>query len=1170
MPERSSTPAPKDPEEPGQAISDSRAARDIIQMSNVSGQFHFGGGDHAGVPGLESIVPRQLDHPVRGRKALVSALLGAPGTTRVLCGLGGAGKTTVALAAAHQARTKGVDVWWVTASDEAQLNDGMRALADNLGADRDRMRDAWSGEGGHAPDLVWELLALRTGPWLLVIDNADDVRLLAVDGRVSAGVGWVRPPPEQGRVLITSRIHEASVWGSWVRVTAIDDLPTEQAAAMLRDRAGNAAGTDDEAAALAARLGSLPVWLHQAGLYLARARRRAPWSGEPRYPRTFEEYRVAVDDRLAELVEKPVPGPTPTSPREQLDGVWEMTLDLLADEGLPHARSLLYLFAHFADAPIPYAVVLSPDALAESPVFRLEAHDDLQQGVDALANTGLLTKQTPDDGQDDSSHTVTLHPTVSEVIRALPGVRTHRSEYLRLAASGLASGLNEPAGPRDPIEPRHQTFFQAASFHLSRLGTLAPTLPDATVTPIAEALTTTAVACVKAAISGGQDGLAEVVVSQIMPLTVHLHPDHRAALDLRFEHARVKARRQTLAEAEAEYRAVLAEFQRVCGQDSPDALATWSNVALMIRLDERLGEAEAEYRDLLAVHQRKSGPTHSDTLRIRQDIADILRTRGQLDQAEAEYRTLLAIRQRKSGPTHSDTLDIRRGIANVLHNRGQLDQAEVEYRAILSAKRMMAGQDNSTLLGARWDVAWILSERQQLTNAEAEYREILAEWLRVKGPDHNDTLTLRKRLTDVLERQGRLPEAEAEYRSLYTDQTRILGENHATTMATRHALADVLVERGQFLAAVTEYRAMLANRTRIHGDDHPDTLYTRHSLAWALAEQGRLVEAETEYKAVITDRTRILGEDHPDTLAARGGYASNLTEQGRFAEAEMEYRTLLADRTRLLGENHPSVLATRHSLAWTLAEHGRLAEAETEYRTLLADRTRLLGEEHPSVLATRHSLAWTLAEHGQFAEAETEYRAVITDRTRILGQNHPDTLQTRFSRAWMLGENSRFNHSNAEFHAVIADRSRILGDTHPDTLNARHGLAWLLSQNGRFAEADAEFRAVLADRARILGDLHPHTLVTRHRIAESYSRQERLEEAETELRAVLGDRIQVLGERHPHTLATRHLLAEVHGRLGRLAEAKAELRAVLSDRIQVLGETHPDTVRTKESLAALR
>jgi hypothetical protein len=87
----------------------------------------------------------------------------------------------------------------VSVADAATFDAHLRALAVQLGAGPERLRLAWSGSSGDTPDLVWELLDRRTAPRLLVIDNADDLRLLTSSGsHIGDGNGWIRRPTRAG------------------------------------------------------------------------------------------------------------------------------------------------------------------------------------------------------------------------------------------------------------------------------------------------------------------------------------------------------------------------------------------------------------------------------------------------------------------------------------------------------------------------------------------------------------------------------------------------------------------------------------------------------------------------------------------------------------------------------------------------------------------------------------------------------------------------------------------------------------------------------------------------------------------------------------------------------------------------------------------------------------
>jgi hypothetical protein len=701
-------------------------------------------GEQLGLAGTVSITPPQVEYPVRGRDEVVAALLDTPGTVHVLCAAGGYGKTTVALAVAEQARSHGMDVWRVLADDAAGLSAGMRVLAVRLGAAPKRLLLAWSGQdgAGDAPDLVWELLNAHDRPWLLVIDNADDPRLLAAAGdRVADGTGWVRRPPPTGRLVVTSRNHNQRTWGGWVRLHRLEALSTEQAAQVLCDRAGAAADTPEQAAALAIRLGHLPLLLHQAGLYLAHVRRSAPWPGARRNPRTFEEYRAALDDRFDELLAGPPGNNSAEPPRLQVPTTWELTLDLLAGQGLPLARPLIRLLAHFANAPIPYAAMLSPPTLAASPLFPQLTVNDLEQAIEALADFGLLARHTPAT-DDPTAYTVTLHPAISEALRAVDEVRAQRQNYLALAASQLAIAVED----RDAYNPAQWPFWQLTTSHVNRLCALVGATGHDVPADAADALIMAAAACVTYATSAGLYPQAEATLAQAVILEATGHPDQVGVLKLRHQQARLKDHRGDLAGAETEYRAVLRSRTRILGPDHPDTLTT------------------------------------------RHKLTWVQAERGDLTGAETEYRALVVTRTGILGPDHPDTLWTRHNLAWVQAQRGDLAGAETEYRAVLRSRTRILGPDHRDTLWTRYNLAWVQAQRGDLTGAETEYRALLTTCTRILGPDHPDTLATRHNLAVVQAQRGDLTGAETEYRALLTTRTRILGPNHPNTLDTKDAL----------------------------------------------------------------------------------------------------------------------------------------------------------------------------------------------------------------------------------------------------------------------------------------------------------------------------------------------------------------------------------------------
>ncbi len=291
----------------GPSETELRRVIDDLFRKNLEKRLGGSNDDVDNVPDTSSIEPPlgRLERPVRGRMDILSLLrdkvTGANARARVnvLCGLGGCGKSTIALEVAKYAIDHSVRVLWVSASSSTALHSGMRQVAAALGATQDDLLAAWGGRGS-ATDLVWQLLNECRSHWILIIDNADEPSDLSDgDGELRDGTGWLRAPKsENGSVIVTSRDCNPEHWAAWCTLHEIPMLGSSDAADVLMDRAGIVAGDITDARDLAKRLDGLPLALHLAGTYL-RSNADAPWDGAIK---TFKAYEAALDNSMLEAV----------------------------------------------------------------------------------------------------------------------------------------------------------------------------------------------------------------------------------------------------------------------------------------------------------------------------------------------------------------------------------------------------------------------------------------------------------------------------------------------------------------------------------------------------------------------------------------------------------------------------------------------------------------------------------------------------------------------------------------------------------------------------------------------------------------------------------------------------------------------------------------------------
>ncbi len=1122
----------------------------------------------------------RLPATVHGRSTEVDRVLGmANRRVQVLAGMGGVGKTTVALRAGATARDRGDQVFWINATSAATMIEGLQAVAVLVGAPEAIVAEAWARGGRPAAELLWRYLAAWERPWLLVFDNADDLDVLGCPGAaLSDGTGWVRPPVGNGvAVVVTTRDRSRTPWGSAADVTAIATLDDPAAAGVLLGLAPGAGGTE-EAGLLAARLGNLPLALQLAGSYLAAAA-EDPLAAS----RTFSEYGsllaeapLRIDEMAAELIGDLRDEDDRT--RDSVARTWELSIRLLEARRSGPVREALRLLAWFApNVPLPEAFV-DPERLTGTPAWPARTEPaDIRHAFAALSRFGLLEVVQVDGGP-----AYQMHPLVAEVT-----IASVENPDVHCGAAGTAYAVLVAETPAAGRDPKHWRAFAPIAEHWpAMLRRLPPALPSENV-ELVLAFACTAINYLRAtarfsqAVELSAQALRQCDAKAVPALArlgiryqgALVHRDvgdlARAETEFRditriadlseekdsdvlkisaqFELAAVLQRQGHYAEAEQEFTRVLDEETVRYGATAHATLLTRHDRAASLRALGRIGEATREITFVTAVLGQVLGPDHPDTLVARHELAVALRDDNQYVKAEAEFREVLALERHVLGDRHPSVLQTRGNIALTLMLQSRLDEAESEYQAVLDSLIEILGPEHEISLVTRHnltDVHILLGKISSL-QAEETFRDVLTGLLGQLAPDHNHVLAVRAALAKTLLVQGKTEEAAAEYGTIIEYQFKRLGPTHPVTLASRSQRAAVNMHLHGGASVVHELSEIIDRQLEIHPDGHDNILLSRKVLADALLQAGRVDEAEIQLR--IVERAWTKAPEAQNDLripTLRQDLAIALREQGRPEAAAVHLQGILDSVASKLDDAHPLVVAVRQNLAICLKESGDPAGAVEQYHAVLAVEERRHGRDSHAALTVRHNLAVALRDAGQVEGAETELRQLIRVQRKVLGAEHPTTLISRQSLAKTLAEQGRWTEAERDYRAVLAVQRRRLGALQPATLATWGNLAFGLAAFGD-SRATAEYEAALDAHETAFGRDHPNTLTCRNNLALTLARTGDLAAAAAHLRALHQLNCDRYGPTHSETLLGRCNLLFTLAMQGRSAAARTGLATLL-------------------------
>ena len=653
---------------------------------------------------------------------LRTAVAGPGGDIQVLHGMGGCGKTAVAHALFTEAvRDHGRVGLWVNASERVSLRAGMLAVAGDRGATGGELAAAAGGRRA-AADLVWHYLDHSAEPWLLVLDNADDPAVLEEGA-------WLRASPS-GTVLVTTRHATSPLWRApGLSSHRIGVLPLEDATLVLRDLAPEA-GTPESARKVARRLGCLPLALTLAGAHLAHQLLES-W--------TMDEYDRRLGEESTSLVDRggPVTGAAGQS-RRLVGRTWQLSLDTLAEGGLPEATVLLRLLSFWAADPVPLSLLM-PAAQG-----RVDGLDDLDPPLapDRVepALRALLDHSLADLVETDGHRCVKAHGVLLDSVAA--GVSDAQRTLLAGAAARLLRAALPPEGAASP-EARSQVRLLAP--HVT--GLLHRSHRHGLVTADSVRIASRVARLVYEA----GDWTAALALASTAARTAaeHLGDEDPATIEARSGQGPVLFRLGRYAEAARLLRPVHRDALRVLG---PHDVRTLDAAYELQRVLHRLGDLE-EARTLLETvldgRRDALGHDHVATLKTRCEMLELRSARNEFDHYVPAAEELVGDCERRLGPEHLVTVWARDALARGLLRSGRGAEAEDLFRRVLAGQRAGYGDDHPLVLGVLIQVSRAQYAQGKRPEAAESAREVAEQRAAILGEDHPETVAARAWYSEV-------------------------------------------------------------------------------------------------------------------------------------------------------------------------------------------------------------------------------------------------------------------------------------------------------------------------------------------------------------------------------------------------------------------------------------
>lgn len=788
-----------------------------------------------------------------------------------LHGMGGVGKTQLAIEYAYRYAGEYQVVWWIPADQTALVRATLAALAPRL-----RITDLVPGRVEEAVTAVLD--ALRRGDpydrWLLVFDNADQPELIR--GFMPAG---------PGHVIVTSRNRG---WSEVVDALEVDVFARTESREFLSRRVTGI--TDTAADRLAEEFGDLPLGLEQAAAWLVQTAMRV------------DDYlRLLKDEGGRVLGENPAPADYPVP----VAAAWSLSVTRLRTQ-TPDAMELLQCCAFFGAAPIPLELLERGRYVLSSPL-QVTLRDPILLGraIRALGRYALVRI-------DNYRRTIEVHRIIQRLIRDEldqdSQFKLRHEVHMLLAAADPGdpddidnwpkySELLSHVGPSEVVDcdvPEVRRLAQNVVRYLYITGNYSSALISADKAlalwtdasgqndPYVLIMTRLKIQVLQA-LARYEEAYALTSTTLDRMRTV-LGPDHEETLILMNCHCIDLWARGEFAASLEFTKASMDRHLAVFGNDHPRTFAAMNNYAEDLQLNGNYTAArqlhEQLYEEKLVIYGHDDHPRVLFTLdalgRTTLAEGDYPKARDIAERAYAGFGG--QVREHVLQDSHpwvlQEAVDLsvaRRAVGAFADALTLAEEAYGRYqRAYLSGDHPRTLAAAATLGQAQLRVGDLQAAAKLLEDTTRRYESVF-------GPDHPYALGCTVNLAVARRRLGELEASKGLLESAAEGFTRRLGRQHHHSLICGVNLAATLAELGDVEQAVKRGEDALPDLAALLGTEHPHTLACAANLALDLKAAGQAQRA-AELRAETLERyQRVLGDDHPEVVAARAGQRLDLS-----------------------------------------------------------------------------------------------------------------------------------------------------------------------------------------------------------------------------------------------------------------------------------------------------
>ncbi|KAH6667983.1 hypothetical protein B0J14DRAFT_519380 [Halenospora varia] len=545
-----------------------------------------------------------------------------------LVGLGGVGKSQLAIEYSYRIRKESPEIWvfWVHAGTAARFEEGYKRIAEIAKI------DGLDKPGVDTLQLVSNWLCSEVnGRWVMIVDNADDPNVLFKQttdygsAKVARSLSDFLPQSQNGSIVLTSRSRDLAFkfTGRTLDIITVKPMDEAHAIALLEKKLGGHLDNAD-ATKLVQALDCMPLAITQAAAYISQ---KAPRINISKYLHDFR----GSDKNRASLLQKDIGDiHRDSTASNSIIVTWQISFEHIRKER-PSAARLLSLMSLFDRQGIPEALLLQnyqDDSDIEA---------NFEEDLSTLTSYSLVTMNFK--GDEFEMHRLVQFST-KKWLELYDELENWKEKYIDIMENAFPVGRYENRTICGKLFPHAQTVLLFSPTNETYLEQWALILFKAAWYCSEIGSYNTAEEMDRRALEGREKALGKE------------HPDTLTSVS---SLAVVLWKQGKYEQAEEMHRRELEGCEKALGKEHPDMLTSVNNLALVLGDQGKYEQAEEMHRRVLEGREKALGKEHPDTLTSVYCLAYLLHQQDQYKEALILYQRAHTGYQKTLGQDHPTT-----------------------------------------------------------------------------------------------------------------------------------------------------------------------------------------------------------------------------------------------------------------------------------------------------------------------------------------------------------------------------------------------------------------------------------------------------------------------------------------------------------------------------------